>query len=585
MSWWQFWKPRDRVDGYTPPEPAPIDPWATPEIQAAIKSAPIYGLHQDGYVNTLTGIGDWTRDKTLGGMLGGPTFEVRLLSSIDCENRWRSSDLGGRIVETIPDEMTREGFDLQIQPSEEDDKTDAFGDPTAPPPMLPPLEQGPKPLPEIDDSGTVMAEAIAAKLDELGAEDIFWQALSYERAFGGAAIFLGAQDNVDPSQPLNESNISDITHLTAFRGGWDGELVAWSYYGDITQPNYGMPNMYMLRNLGVPIVQVPAPGQAPAAPITNPANNVIRWVHESRLLIFPGVSVSPRARVQMRGWGDSVFTRVDQVLAQYEQTWGGVANLMTDFSQGVMAIKNLAQVMAANNKAGSQLLLSRSRDAQMTRSIARMLVIDADETFSRDTASLAGISDVLQQFALRLAAAADMPVDLLMGQTTAGGLNKGDTTLRFFYDRIAARQKKRMLPQLRKMIRLLMTAKRGPTKGVEPEKWTVNFKPLYQETAAERAARVLQVAQADQIYLANQVVTPEEVAATRFGGSEFSDGPIVLDLDGREEMAAQFEADQKKREQQLKKQQQPPADKPPQEGDKPTNGSNGHTVKVEISPK
>jgi len=271
------------------------------------------------------------------------------------------------------------------------------------------------------------------------------------------------------------------------------------------------------------------------------------WVHESRLLTFSGVLVSRDVLTQMRGWSDSLFTSVDRVLQQYDQTWGGVANLMTDFSQGVLAIKGLAQTLAGNNKAGNKVVQERGLALQMSRSLARILLIDGDEKFSRDTASLAGIADVLEQFALRVAAAADMPVDLLMGQTQAGGLNKGDTTLRFFYDRVAADQVTRLKPQLVRLLNLLFKSKRGPTKGQIPERWNVSFRALYQMTALEKAELRLKTNQADDLEIRNAVLSPEEVAASEWGGSEWSPDRVI-DFEGRRKMAEAERAQQAERE-------------------------------------
>lgn len=514
----------------------------------------------DGYVNFLTGLGDFNRDKTLGGQRGGPNFCVDLMSGYDAENRWRGSDLGGRIVETIPDEMTREGFEIQVQPSdddEDDERDDAFPATQPGMPMLPsaPADK-PKPL-EIDDEGIEIAEEVDDALELLGADEAFWYGLAYERCYGGGAILLGVDDGGQSlEQPLDEERVGSVNHLTPFWGGWDGELVAWSYYRDPTKPNFGMPEMYMLRNLGVPISRVPAPGERPqpdALPVGPGYGPLIYWIHESRLLIFPGMSPSRRARVQMRGWGDSVFVRVEQVLQQFNQTWQGLANLMTDWSQGVLAIENFSASMAANNKAATQTLAQRAMGLNVSRSIARMMVIDAKEKFSRETTTLAGLDGVLEQFALRLAAAADMPVSLLMGQAPAGLNATGDSEIRWFYDRVKAKQRKRVLPPLRKLIRLLLKSKQGPTKGAVPQRWSVQGRPLYQMSAKERAERYLSIAQADQIYMANSVVTAEEVGATRFGGAEYNDGPIVLDLKGRADMAAQDEADKAARDEVMRK--------------------------------
>lgn len=548
-----------REDGANAPKQLPAhDPWTTPASQEQIRQRidMLRESRMDAYRNELTSIGYWLKDKTYGGRQGGPLFEVDFITNIAAENRWRGSDLGGRIVETIPEEMTREGWEITIQPSDEDDEDDERADAFPVPGMWPPEPpKNPGVLPEAADETQGLIEALAGEQDELGAVAAIYRALSYERAYGGGAVMIGADDGQeDLSQPLDEERISEIRYLNTFSGGWQGEMVAWSYYSDPRSPKYGMPEIYMVMNDGVPITRLAAPGAPlPAAvvPTTEPTAYapLIWWVHESRFLLFPGTAVSNRARVQMRGWGDSIFTRVDRVLSTYDQTWGGIANLMTDFSQGVLSVPNLLEMLSANNKPATLKLTDRARAIMLSRSIANMMLIDSDEEFKRDTAPLAGIPDILAQFGLRLAAAAEMPLSLLMGQVKGGLGDAGNTDLRFFYDKVASRQKQRLMPQIKRLVHLQMLAKQGPASGSEPARWNVRFNPLYRMTEKEQAELRKIVADSDHIYIADSVVTPEEVAASRFGGSEWT-METTIDFDGRAKMAAE---DQKQRAEREKK--------------------------------
>lgn len=532
------------------------DIWMHESVKDQINRRAIERLDEkdnfDAYVNAITGIGDWNRDKTFGGQRGGLSFEVNIIPAIAAEGRWRGSDLGGRVVEAVPDEMTREGWELTVQPNAKgEDETEQETSETEVADFFPgqegqaqiPVAAKPKVgiLPDFDGEGTDIVEGLDGVLEELGASDALWWALCFERAYGGGAILMGADDGQeDLSKPLDEERISSVRWLNAFQGGYDGEVVAWSYYRDIRSPKYGLPETYMIRNLGVPITSAPTT----STPVKQkPLEPVIFWVHESRLLVFPGTPVSRQARVQMRGWGDSIFTRIDKVLSDYNQTWGGVANLMTDFSQGVLNIEGLKKALAGGDKAArGNPVTTRARQIQLTRSIARMLFLDKEEEFSRHTVPLSGVADVLQQFSLRLAAAADMPVTLLMGQAPSGLNATGASDVRFFYDRIAARQRKRMLPQLKRLIKLILLSKEGPTEGVQPERWNAKFKSLYQMTALEQADLRNKQANTDHLYIQDGAVSPEEVAASRFGGSEYST-ETVIDFEGRAEMAKQAEAD------------------------------------------
>jgi phage-related protein (TIGR01555 family) len=593
----------DPLDGYTPPV-ATLD-GMSPELRAALGSdverarreraaaaaqaassnpaaradgirrlERISAVNLDAFANELTGIGTVAGDKTLGGYQAGPQMIVDIIPSLQAEALARGSDLGGRMVEAIPDEMTREGWDVVVQPTPADEeeiddavgKLDScrreprraasawrqLGERTGNPRAYeyarrwdaigageqietPPVPPGH--MPKTTGDGTDISAAItdqAVKLDILGAIN---QALKYERCFGGGAVLIGADDGEeDLTKPLREDQIRSIKHVTPYFGGYDGEMVAWRYYNDPRQPNYGKPEVYQLRNLGVPIARPPAPGEThpqPYAVPQGPTGPLIFYIHESRFIVFDGEPVSRRVAVQMRGWGDSVFTRAGRILSQYDQSWSAIAILLQEFSIATLTVPDLTLALLSPDPKNQQAILKRAQMLAMTQSIAHTRLVDASEKFERVTASIAGAPEALREFAMRLAAAANMPVSLLFGQVKGGLGDAGNTDLRFFYDRIAATFRQRVLPQLSRLYRLLWLAKDSPTGGVEPQKWSVVPRALWQLTDVEKADLRLKTAEADKIAIETGQVTPEEVAATRYGSAEFNAGSIVLDLEAR----------------------------------------------------
>lgn len=589
----------DPIDGY--------DPSAQPRYSAEFRSdaqaeverleaaradgADLRGANLDGFVNELTGIGTLQHDKSLGGLPGGPLFRLNLVSGAAAEVRARGSDIGRNIVNKVPDAVTRAGWDVEVQPSEDEQdiaadpvaqmdasirdprraaagwrqvarkkkgdaaaarlargharRWDAFASPAAPPagappdgkPPAPPAPPPPGPLPRINDEGIELSEAMDKWATAIGVVHVVNEALKYERLFGGGAVFIGVDDGVkDLTQPLDPAKVKAVTHLTAFTGGFDGEVVVWRPYNDPRAPKYGQPEIYQVRNLSVSIARPPAPGEVhlpqQLLPL-GPTGPTIFYVHESRFLIFNGEPTSRQAQQAMRGWGDSIFTRVNEPLAQYEQTWGAITILMTEFSIATLAIKGLSVALAKGKEEARQQFLGYARFQALTQSVARQRFIDADEKFERVTASVAGVAEIIDKMNLRIAAAADEPIALLFGQG-AGGLGDSDSNAAdFFRDEISSKQVNRLLPELMKLYRLAWRAKNSPTKGIEPERWAIVFRPLKQLSATEQADLRLKVTQADQIEIANQVLDPDEVAAARHGGPEWSDGPIVLNAEAR----------------------------------------------------
>ncbi len=527
----------------------------------------------DGYVNNMTGLGDWLRDKSLGGNPLGPDFLVRVISGTESEDRWRGSDLGARIVETIPREMTRRGWRVQIQPTDDDaalldDARTAFrrlhdravrrgdrraaarvravmdelGIPGAGLLAQQPAPHEPGPLPSVDQSGTKVVEWLQERCKTLQLQQALLDALNYRQAFGGAAIFMGLDDGEsDLTKPVDWRRVRGITHLTAFRGGWDGELIAWRYRNDPRRRGYGVPEVYMLRNLGVPLSSPPAPGERLALPQripSGPTGALIFYVHASRLLVFPGRQVSRRVRVVLRGWSDSVFTRVDEVLAQYGQTWSGLAILLQEASLKVVKIQDAATLFASGKPADREKLKNRAIAMQMLESIAKVKFIDAREEFQRvEVGTLAGMAEVLREMALRISAASGIPLSRLMGQTQGGlgDASKGDQ--RDFYDYVAGEQEAELTPNVEHLHKGLMLTDDSPTGGTIPDRWSLTMNPLAQMSDKERAEYRKLIADTDKVYVDMGAVTPEEVAGTRFGGDDFNDGPLVIDVEARRAMA------------------------------------------------
>jgi len=250
--------------------------------------------------------------------------------------------------------------------------------------------------------------------------------------------------------------------------------------------------------------------------------------------VLPGIQTTRRERVRRNGWGMSVVERVLESVRDFRSGMQSASALLGDFSQAVLKIKGLADIYQSNDE---ELIRARMAGIEMGRSVLRAVLLDSDgEDFERKSTPLTGLPEVLDRLANQVASAASMPVTLLFGQAPAGLNATGASDVRGYYDAIASRRELTVKPAVERIVRIVMRSKSGPTDGVEPETWNVHFPPLWQSTALETAQERKTVAETDAIYIGQGVVTPEEVAVSRFGGDEYS-AETVLDLDAREAMA------------------------------------------------
>lgn len=360
--------------------------------------------------------------------------------------------------------------------------------------------------------------AVRGILDALGVEEALAGAWTWGRAFGGGAVVLGVDDGLDPSEPLDFARVNRLAWVYDVDRR---DLTPQSWERGEVSPRFGKPNVYMLtRN-----------GQGGAHSTVN--------VHASRLVIFRGARTTRRRALEDHGWGDSVLQRVYEDLRQARGGYAAVATLLQDASQGVFAIKDLYALMAQDD--GAKTFEQRMELMDMSRGVARAILIDAEaERFERvETGALTGLPDILDRFVQMVSAGTEIPVTRLMGTSPAGLNATGESDVRGWYDVVAAEQRSTLKPRAEYIVRAILRSKSGPTGGVEPEGWSVDFPPLWQPTPTEEADLRAKVAATDAVYITQGVLTPEEVAINRFRPEGWSPETSV-DTDARR---AALEAD------------------------------------------
>jgi uncharacterized protein len=494
-----------------------------------------------GWENTLSGLGVSGKDKRLGG-----EFYADVIDQDTAEQLWRGDDIGARLVETLPDEMLREGFEICIEEviekalgkgkpdpkkskpfgkpgvlgkeGDEEEKEDAFEDPSSNAAgKKDPRKGTEEPEESAALDGKELAEAMDKEHRRINTIEVFRKALHYARAYGGAAVLLGADDGSrDLRLPLQEDKIKSFDWMTVLT---PRECQPVEYYSNPRKPKYGEVAVYRIHP-----INSPPGGEAELARLPE--------VHESRILRFGGIQTSRRATYSniVPGWDDSIFVRLAQIVSDFQASWQGAGILLQDFATPVLKIKGLAKVLAAKN-ASSQSIAVRAGALEMSRSIARVLLLDSEEEFKRETVTVTGLAEILDRLALRLAAAAKMPVSLLMGQSPAGLNATGDSDIRWFYDQVSAMQERAVRAPASRVTKLLFLNKSGPAKGKEPENWDLKFGALWQLTEKEQAeVRKIQ-AEVDSLYIDAGVVTTMEITKSRFGGDGYSTETTVnMDL-------------------------------------------------------
>lgn len=366
---------------------------------------------------------------------------------------YRGDGLGARVIDLPVRESLRQGYDLFF---EGDDDADIEG-----------WEAGLS----ID------------REDQRGLGTALRRLLTWREIYGGSALYLICADGRPSWQPLDELS----PRLVGVRA-----LSRW--------------------DLLPPLTWNPDP-LAPPDTNTYGLRGGSERLHPSRLIVLGRGDLPRSAPTDTDGWMDSLYVRLYNALSSNGTLDSAAVGVVNNFVMPVQKMAGLRESIAN----GGQRFLERMGLQQLVRSMYRITLLDENESFAYQTTSIAGLPELMDRFPQRVCAITGIPLTLLMGMSPAGLNATGASDIRFFYDNVVSKYQTDILYDvLRRIYTLALRSPQGPTQGREPDKFRLEFRPLYAETPLEMAQRLLVDAQRDNVYIAAGVLTPEEVAVARF---------------------------------------------------------------------
>lgn len=428
----------------------------------------------DSWQNQVTGFGTSIDKTTYSQFVGARPFSDQELS-----NLYHGDDLAARMVDVVPDEMLREGFSLDLEDAD-------------------------------------LSAALSEHLESLRIDSNLADGWRWGRLYGGAGLLLGADDGRPASSPLVPERAKALSYLYALDRRY---LWPLTYYTDRGNPKLGRPETYMV-----------------SAVSSHDDQQGFAVVHETRLVLFGGASTGTREREQNNSWDYSVLHRAVEVLRSFNTGWKAVEIMLTDANQAVFKMQGMAEMISAE---GQDAFKRRMQLVDMCRSVMRAMVVDGggkvgnrdvpSEEFLRHSVSFDSIPQTLDKFMLRLAAAVQIPVTILMGQSPAGMNATGDSDFRWFYDRIKSEQTRKLAPIIRRIARVALQSKQF-NRADAPI--TVKFAPLWTETPLAAAQTRSAQMTADAAGVAAGIWLPEEVALQR-GAPDGYERELVLTDEAR----------------------------------------------------
>ena len=299
---------------------------------------------------------------------------------------YRTDWLAGKVVDIIPDDMTREWRYF---------------------------------------SGDIEPETIGALVEEeerLGLAEAFNEAHKWARLYGTSFIVINVDDGQPVDQPLNINRVKKggLKHIKVV----DRHRIDRADLQPIENPldpNYGMPSYYRFVNTNVKI-------------------------HHSRMIRFDAVKLPFDEFKRNNYMSDSVLDRLYEALINFNTIAAGSASMVYETNVDVMKIKGLMNNIQSPE--GTALIQKRFTLASMLKSFNNMLLLDADEEYDKKQNSFASLPDLLYAHALFLAGGSDVPATRLLGSSASGLNATGEGDMKNYYDVIRSKQSKDYKPKL-----------------------------------------------------------------------------------------------------------------------------------------
>jgi len=352
-----------------------------------------------------------------------------------------------------------------------------------------------------DDTDPMREEDRRLQIQQRAREAVRWA-----RVYGGALIWVVTDDDIAPdrtgsqdlSEPIDLSKIRRVRNLVVL--DWY-EFSAARYETNPASPNFRKPSVWFVypRSPG---------GSSPGG-----------MVHASRCLYIRGAALPEIEKATRQGRDDSVLERAWDAIRTRTQVDQAGGTLAQDLRVSVIRIAGLAGQMVSDT---AQYLLSRFTLMAQSRSILNTLVLGDGETFENVSTSLAGFDHLDAMARSAVAAAADMPEQLLFGDTPSGLNTDGESWRVMWEEKITGDQQDVLYEPLVKLYAMLYAQQLGPTNGRTPENWDLRFNPLRIPTPKETAEIRRMNAQTDAIYVNARILPASHIAKSRFPDEGYS---------------------------------------------------------------
>jgi len=435
-------------------------------------------VRADAWQNVYSGMGIQGRDRSM-----STTFAQReRLTSTQCGVLYRQNWLAKRLVDDICSDSVRAGFVLEVT----DD-------------------------PDTSEGGT--PERMYAAWKALHLFERLREGLRWALVYGGGAGQFYTDDPAPTGGALQGVVGSGLMLADELPKGANLKqiIVVDSRYAipdltryttDLDSPNFGNPDVTLITPYGFSSFVTP------------------QRTHWSRMLRFEGIPTDAVTRLANLTWGDSIYEAAWDPLQRYGSAFQGAATLVSEFSQKVLKMKGLADLMAGDQASA---ILGRVLGVRMGLDVTGIALVDADsEELTRLTAQVAGLRDLLDSFRAEVLGSTRLLKSRVYGGEQ-GELASGQSDALTWASYVAGWQDHAIVPNLERVTRLIFGSSDWAASGGKvPKRWSIKPNPITPPDLDAEVVRRKTQAEIDKIYWEVGALEKSETRKSRFGGAKYS---------------------------------------------------------------
>lgn len=340
---------------------------------------------------------------------------------------YRSHWVVQKIINTIPQDMMKNGYDLQ------------------------------------SDINPDQIQKISKIIRQTRLHSKILNGLYWGRLYGGAAGIImidGEADRMD--EPLDLDRVMP----GAFKGllimdRWSGIQPSADLITDITDPDFGMPEYYE---------------------VTLPEGQGVIQLHNSRVCRFTGREMPYLEKLAENYWGTSEMEHVFSELKKRDNVSWNIALLTFMANIRVMKMDGMEQLMAYGGGKQKEALYNTLEGLNMMLNNNGIQILGKDDSYESHQYTFSGLGEVYDRFMMDVSGACGIPVTKLFGRSPAGMNSTGDADMDNYYDTIEQSQESQLRPVLDKLLPIVCMS----ALGAVPDDLDYIFNPVRRPSNDEK---------------------------------------------------------------------------------------------------